>query len=231
MGLSCANNTFFNTGHHSTEMFVPMYHLDRCGFKFDIATPDGAAVAIEEWSYRVATDWEPKLRDMANKLKAQIETPMKLADVGLDLESYAAIFLPGGHAPVINLAKDEHLGSLLRSAHEKEITTIAICHGPAGLRSAAVGGEFPYNGYKIVVFPDSMDEQSPTFGYLPGKLNNDDRAEFNLRALGCLVQNKKMDDSTCVDRELITGCSPASSQALSRVVIGILAEKYGFVAL
>jgi molecular chaperone Hsp31 and glyoxalase 3 len=209
-------------------MLLPMYHFDKCGFKFDVATADGGAVAIEEWTFGMATGYEDKLKEMQTKLKDQLEKPMKFVDVPVDLEPYAAVFLPGGHGPLIEQHTHESLGTLLRSANAKALPTIAICHGQSALRAAALGGEFPYKDYKIVVFPDSVDKKSPKFGYLPGYLGEDKLCEAKLKALGCNVQNEAMDDSTCVDRELITGCSQLASQNLSVVAAQVLAEKCGF---
>jgi len=223
-----ANGKFFDTGHQASETFVPLYHFEKCGFKIDIATPDGSAVAIEEWTFPLAVGYENKLREIQAKLEEKLTKPMKIADVPLDLEPYAAIFLPGGHGPVIEQHKIEALGALLRSAHEKALPTISLCHGPSALRAAALGGEFPYKGYKLVVFPDKTDRLTPKFGYLPGYIKEEDWVEAQLKALGCQVQNKAMDDTTCVDRELITGCSQMASQTLSVAAIKVLAEKYNF---
>lgn len=226
--MEMANGKLFNTGHQASETFVPLYHFDKCGFKFDIATPDGTEVAIEEWTFPMAVGYEDKLREIQAKLKTQLTNPMKMADVPLDLAPYAAIFMPGGHGPVVEQHKIEALGALLRSAHEKALPTISICHGPSALRAAALGGEFPYKGYKLVVFPDSVDRSTPKFGYLPGYMKEEDWVEAKLKALGCEVQNRAMDNSTCVDRELITGASPLASQTLAVAAVKFLAEKYDF---
>jgi len=228
--LACMNGTLFNTGHHSTETFVPMYHLDKVGFKFDIATQDGAPLALEEWTFPMAVGYEDKLQEMRNKVKDQLEKPMKYEDIAESLDSYAAVFLPGGHGPIIDMHNHESLGKLLRSANAKGITTISLCHGPSALRAAAVGGDFPYKDYKIAVFPDSMDKSSPKFGYLPGHLSEDYHCEAKLKGLGCLVQNKNMDDSVAVDRELVTGSSQLAAQNVAEAAVKALAAKFGFQA-
>merc|ERR1711971_652116 len=122
-----------------------------------------------------------KLEEIRNKVNEQLEKPKKFDDIDVSLDSYAAIFLPGGHGPLIDLHTYESLGNILRSAHAKEIPTISLCHGPSALRAGAVGGEFPYKGYKICVFPDSMDRQSPKLGYLPGNLSDDYCCEAKLK--------------------------------------------------
>merc|ERR1719330_122467 len=108
------------------------------------------------------------------------------------------------------------------------LPTISLCHGPAALLAGAVGGEFPYKGYKLCVFPDKVDMFTPKIGYLPGYLKEEDKLEANLKKAGCIVQNTEMDDMTCVDRELVTGSSQMASQTLAFAAVKFLAEKYGF---
>lgn len=226
--LQMANGTFFNTGHQASETLVPMYHFDKCGFTFDIATPDGGKVALEEWTFPYAKGYEDKLRGIQKKLKEQLDKPMKLSDVPLSLEPSAAVFMPGGHGPCIEQHKIERIGEILRAAHKISLPTISLCHGPTAFRAAELGGEFPYKGYKLCVFPDKADLQTPGIGYLPGFMREEDHVEAKLAELGMLVQNKEMDDSTCVDRELITGASQAASQTLAAAAVKFLADKYGF---
>lgn len=226
--LECENGKYFNTGHQASETFVPCYNFDKCGFDFDIATPDGGKVALEEWTFPMAKGYEDKLRTIEAKLKQKLDNPMKLADVDISLEPYAAIFLPGGHGPVIEQHKIERIGEILRAAHAISLPTLSLCHGPSALRAAALGGEFPYKGYKLCVFPDKTDLFTPKIGYLPGYLKKEDQIEAKLVELGMKVQNKEMDDSVCVDRELVTGASQLASQTFAHAAVKFLAEKYEF---
>jgi len=226
--LQMANGKYFNTGHQASETFVALYHFDKCGFAFDVCTPDGKPVAIEEWTFPMATGYEDKLRSIQKKLQSQLDAPMKVSDVSTSLEPYAGIFMPGGHGPVIEQPKIAAIGVLLRAAHAMSLPTISLCHGPAAMLAAGIGGDFPYKGYKLCVFPDSADLSSPKFGYLPGYIKAEDFVEANLVKLGCIVQNKEMDDMTCVDRELVTGSSQQASHTTSVAAVKLLAEKYGF---
>lgn len=226
--LEMANGKYFNTGHQSSETFVPLYHFDKCGFQFDIATPDGEAVAIEEWTFPSATGYEDKLRSIQSKLQAQLDAPMRLSEVGTDVARYAAIFMPGGHGPLIEQPRVKAIGAILRAAHAIALPTISLCHGPAAFLAADIGGEFPYKGYKMVVFPDKADEGSPAYGYLPGAMKEGDKLEEKLVRLGCSIQNTEMDDSICVDRELITGASQMASQTVAVAAVEFLADKYNF---
>jgi len=118
--LPCMNGTYFNTGHHTTETFVPMYHFDKAGFKFDIATEDGSPVALEEWTFPMAVGYESNLREIHSKVKDQLEKPKKYEDIPEDLEGYAAIFIPGGHGPIIDMHNHESLGMFFAQLMRRE---------------------------------------------------------------------------------------------------------------
>merc|ERR1711916_316897 len=102
--------------------------------------------------------------------------------------------------------------------------------GPNALRSAALGGDFPYSGYKIRIFPDSVDEYTPHIGYLPGYITEPMKPEANLKALGVQVANIAMDDSVSVDRELVTGASQLAAQKLAFAALEVLQTKFDFEA-
>jgi len=53
-----------------------------------------------------------------------------------DLQRYAGLLIPGGHAPLIDLANNPEVGALLRHFHQAGKPTAAICHGPIALLSA-----------------------------------------------------------------------------------------------
>ena len=81
--------------------------------------------------------------------------------------------------------------------------------------SAQNGGDFIFDGYKIAMFPDAVDKQTPMIGYLPGHMPF--KLEAKLTALGLTVINKKADDTCTIDRNLVTGASPQASNALGRL--------------
>ena len=83
-------------------------------------------------------------------------------------------------------------------------------------------GNFIFGGYKIALFPDSIDKQTPILGYLPGHMPYELGKE--LRKLGLTLVNKKADDTCYIDRNLITGASPMASNKLGRLAAEALLE-------
>lgn len=217
------NGKKFSTGNHPVEMGLPMLHLLSAGFEIDIVTPTGAAAKIEMWA--MPNDDE-NVKDFFRTFADAFKTPGSLAafvaNSLIDQTPYAAIYLPGGHGAMLGLPTNPDLGKLLRWAHEQNLYTLAICHGPAALLAADNSGDFIYDGYKIAAFPDSVDQQTPMIGYMPGHMPW--KFGEKLNALGVTIINKKADDTCFVDRRLITASSPKAANKFGRLAVNSLLD-------
>jgi len=47
-----------------------------------------------------------------------------------DLDEFDAVFTPGGHGPMVDLADNADAGRLLAALHRKQAPIAALCHGP-----------------------------------------------------------------------------------------------------
>ncbi len=218
--MKMKNGKYFSTGNHPVETILPMLHLKEAGFDFEIVTPNGNPVVFEMWAM---PNEDRHVIDFYKEYEAQFKTPGSLVDFTKDLtgkeNSYAAIFIPGGHGAMLGIPEDKNVGKVLHWAHNNNLFTITLCHGPGSLLSTMLNDEkFIYSGYQMTVFPDSVDKQTPMIGYLPGHMPW--KLCERLSDLGVSIVNKKSDDSTCLDRKLITGASPLAANEL-----GILAAK------
>jgi len=214
--MTMANGKKFSTGNHPVEMALPMLHLMNAGFEIDIATPTGAPAVIEQWAMPADdADVQKLYRDRAD----DFANPGSLADFVVntmeDAASYAAVFIPGGHGAMLGLPENADVGKILNWAHERGLFTLAICHGPAALLAVKTEKGFLYDGYKMTVFPDSVDKQTPLIGYLPGPMPW--WLCEKLTALGAQITNTKADASCQVDRRLVTGASPKAANAFGRL--------------
>jgi molecular chaperone Hsp31 and glyoxalase 3 len=222
--MTMKNGMDFSTGNHPVEALVPMLHLRNAGFSFEIATPTGKPAVFEMWA--MPTE-DKAVMGLYNQLKYRFDAPLPLRDMVDELkymaDSYAAVFVPGGHGAMLGIPHDPNVGELLRWADSQGLFTISLCHGPGSLLATTVGGkQFLYSGYEMAVFPDSVDKQTPMIGYLPGHMPW--RLGAKLESLGVTIVNTKGDDTCCVDRRLITGASPAASDKLGRLAATTLLE-------
>ncbi|SEC25773.1 molecular chaperone Hsp31 and glyoxalase 3 [Tenacibaculum sp. MAR_2009_124] len=223
--LKMKNGKYFSTGNHPVETLVPMLHLQNAGFDFEIATPTGKPVVLEMWAF---PEKDKHVKEIYNKLKSGFEKPRSLADFidsyFEESDAYAAVFVPGGHGAMIGLPEDQNVGRILRWAHENDLFTISLCHGPGAFLSTTLNDqEFLYKGYNMAVFPDSVDNKTPMFGYLPGKMVNG--LSEKIKSLGANLMNTKMDKTVCLDRRLITGSSPLASNELGKLAAKTLLKE------
>ncbi len=223
--LKMKNGKDFSTGNHPVEALLPMLHLKNAGFEFEIATPTGKPVVFEMWAF-------PRKDEHVNAIykehKSSFERPVKLSDFintsFAHSDSYAAVFVPGGHGAMIGIPEDKNVAKILNWAHENDLFTISLCHGPGAFLSTTLNNQkFLYKGYNMAVFPDSVDNKTPMIGYLPGKMPYG--LSENLKSLGANLMNTKMDKTVCVDRTLITGASPLASNELGKLAAKTLLKE------
>lgn len=216
--MKMQNGKMFSTGNHPVEALLPMLHLQNAGFEFEIATPTGQPAALEMWAFPSKDEY---VNAIYNDIKNKLDRPKKLKDIIdhsiSDPSTYAAVFVPGGHGAMLGIPEDKNVGEILHWANDNNLFTITLCHGPGCLLATTIDNqEFLYSGYKMAVFPDAVDKQTPLIGYLPGHMPFG--LSERLKGLGAILANSKSDDTVCRDRKLITGASPLASNQL-----GILA--------
>jgi putative intracellular protease/amidase len=76
--------------------------------------------------------------------------PLKLSDVRL--EDYDAVYLPGGHGPMADLAFDADVGRLLTAQLASGNPLFIVCHGPAAMLATRIHGVSPFKGYRVTCF-------------------------------------------------------------------------------
>lgn len=212
--LMTGNGTMFSTGNHPVETLLPMYHLDKAGFDFDIATVSGNPVKFEFWAMPAQ---DAEVTGLFRKYAGKFKKPKKLAEIvasGLGAESdYIGVFIPGGHGALIGLPESRDVKAVLDWAAAQDRFVISLCHGPAAL--LATGDANPYRGYSICAFPDALDEKTPEIGYMPGHLTW--KFGEKLKAQGFRIVNDDISGQVHKDRKLLTGDSPLAGNALGRL--------------
>lgn len=224
-----ANGKLFSTGNNVQETMVPLMHLVNGGFDFDVVTPTGKSAILEEWSVPIKDKAVLKFK---KENKTKFDNPLSLKQLVENNElnqnsDYIALFLPGGHGSMVGLPEDEHVGKLIRWVESSDRYLVAVCHGPAAMIATSVNSKEPnpYQGYKMVAFPDKFDKQSPSLGYLPGQLT-----WFQCEALeneGIEIINDKITGATHIDRKLISGDSPKACDDLGKITVDALFKELG----
>jgi len=222
--MTMQNGKLFSTGNHPVEALLPMMHLKNAGFTFEIATLTGNPVVFEMWAF---PEKDENVKNFYEEYKSEFEQPKKLQEfVNMTIaetELFAAVFIPGGHGAMLGIPEDENVGKILTWAHENNLFTITLCHGPGSLLSTMLNNQpFIYKNYKMAVFPDSVDKMTPKIGYLPGQMPWG--LSEKLKSLGANIMNTKADKTVCIDRKLITGASPLAANELGKLAAKSLIE-------
>lgn len=236
--LALRDGKQYPTGYYLNEFGVPADQLLKAGYELVLVTPRGNAPSMDR------TSLDPMYfgGDAAEMQRIQkvvagiagIDDSLSLQEVlAGDLDQYQGLLIPGGHAPLIDLANNPQVGTLLKHFHQAGKPTAAICHGPIALLSAQADpqgyeaalarGERPaardwtYQGYRMTIFsePEEVQFESSLKGdkirYYPGQAMS--------AAGGELQYAEAWQPKVVVDRELITGQNPFSDHALAKTLI------------
>lgn len=223
--LPVQGGRLFSTGNHPVETLLPVLHLEAAGYEIEVATSSGNPVKYEFWAF---PGEDEAVRDVYERLRPKTERPKKLSTVLAEElgegSDYAAVFVPGGHGAMVNMADDPDIGAVLAWALANERLVISLCHGPAALLAARdADGTSLFAGYSVCAFPDALDDGANVdIGYLPGKLTW--LLSKTLRERGVTVLNDDMTGGVHRDRLLVTGDSPLAANALGKLAVEALAE-------
>lgn len=221
--LPTDNGKLFSTGNHPVETLLPMYHLHKAGFEFDVATVSGNAVKFEMWAM---PHEDTEIMGLYETYLPKFRTPLKLADIVNKItqtSDYLAVFIPGGHGALMGLPNSEDVAKTLEWALKTDRYIISLCHGPAAFLAPGnvhADKPSPFKDYSICAFPDAVDAVLPGLGYTPGALT----WAFGdaLKAQGINIINTEATGATHKDRKVITGDSPFSANALGKLAAATL---------
>ena len=214
-----ADGTAHPTGFWAEEAVAPYREFTAAGHDVVVATPGAAVPTVDGASLTPDVNGGPEgAADMAAGLAAftELGRPMALADV--DLADYAAVFYPGGHGPMEDLAVDQRSGALLTEALDSGRPLGVVCHAPAAmLASRRVDGSWPFAGYRMTAFTDAEERQTGLA----------DKAKWLLQdrlvELGAdFREGEPWASHIVMDRNLYTGQNPASSGPLAAAMLKTL---------
>jgi putative intracellular protease/amidase len=233
-------------GQYLNETVVPAMALIEAGYEVLLATPDGTKPHIDEASDSAshfggdeAAYARAKSFYADHPAMNQVRTLRAVIDGGLD--NYAGVFVPGGHAPVVDLMQNADMGAILRHFHEAGKPTALLCHGPIAVvaamrqasqfRAALVAGDssaaaelakgWIYAGYRMTVFSAS-EERIAEQHLLHGKLYFDMPEALQLAGGEVTTTAVDFAPNLVVDRELITGQNPSSDHLIAAKLIEAL---------
>ncbi|GAB6986522.1 type 1 glutamine amidotransferase domain-containing protein [Nocardioides pyridinolyticus] len=138
-----------------------------------------------------------------------------------ELAGFDAVFAPGGHGPMVDLADNPDVARLLVALHAKTALIASLCHGPALMLSAPErpDGQWLFDGYRMTCFTDEEEDQT-----VPGRLGMQWYVDTALKNAGAVFDDgpSAWVSHVVVDRNIITGQNPGSTEAVADAVIKAL---------
>ncbi len=206
------------TGFWLEEFAAPYYRLKDAGAALVLASPKGGQPPLDPKSHEPDAQTDATRRfDGDPAAQADLANTRKLADV--DASDFDAVFYPGGHGPLWDLANDPRSIGLIEEFLDQSKPVASVCHAPAVLLNAkSSDGQPLVKGKRVTGFSNSEEAAVGLTEVVPFLL------EDQLAALGGLYQ--RADDwqsKVLVDGLLITGQNPASSEAVADALL----EKLG----
>lgn len=210
-------NTDKKTGFWLEELAAPYYIFKDAGVNITLASPLGGKPPLDPQSDMAITQTEATHRFKADPIamKALGQT-QKLYEI--DINNYDALFYPGGHGPLWDLAEDPTSIRLIEHAIKSGKPVAAVCHAPGVFRHVKDHEGKPLVNGKTVTGFTNTEEAAVGLSHVVPFLVED-----------MLIENgahySKADDwqvHVKIDGLLITGQNPASSAETAKSLLQIL---------
>lgn len=210
-------DTGSKTGFWLEEFAAPYYAFKDAGAQVTLASPNGGQPPLDPKSDEpdAQTADTDRFRKDAEATAALANTH-KLADVVND--GFDAVFYPGGHGPLWDLAEDRNSIAIIESTYAAGKPVAAVCHAPGVLRHARDPNGMPLvQGKAVTGFTNSEEAAVGLTDVVPFLV------EDMLRKNG--GRYEKGDDwavHVVTDGNLVTGQNPASSRPAAEALLKLL---------
>lgn len=207
------------------EEFACAYHrFTENNFKVTAASPAGGAVPIDPGSVKLRALGADGRRFIAGS-DTILDNAEKLADI--DPDDFSALFYPGGHGSMWDLAADHRNARIASAFFEREKPVGAVCHGAAALLKARKSDGYPaVYGRKLTAISNAEESETGYDGITPFLL------EERLKELGAVFcSGVSWQPHIVIDGNLITGQNPRSAGGVAETIIREVASTPGRIPL
>jgi putative intracellular protease/amidase len=210
-------DTGLKTGFWLEEFASPYFVFKDQSFEVTLASPQGGQPPLdpksEEPDFQTAATARFRKDDQAQQALANT---LRLDSINPD--DYDAIFYPGGHGPLWDLAEDKHSISLIEDFHRKGKPLGLVCHAPGVLRLAENAEKEPLvKGKKVTGFSNTEEEAVQLTKVVPFLV--EDMLKQNE---GVYCKGDDWGSYVAEDGNLVTGQNPASSEAAALRIVAML---------
>lgn len=210
-------NTGKKTGFWLEEFAAPYYTFKDAGAQLTLASPKGGQPPLDPKSDE--PDAQTAATDRFRKdsaAQSALSSTVLLSSVKAD--DFDAVFYPGGHGPLWDLAEDQHSIALIEAFYKAGKPVATVCHAPGVLRHVKdADGQPLVKGKRVTGFSNTEEEAVQLTDVVPFLV------EDMLKANGG-IYSKGADWASYVttDGLLLSGQNPASSEATAEALLAAL---------
>lgn len=212
-------NTGMQTGVWLEEFAAPYYVFKDAGVKITVASPLGGKPPLDP-SSDMANAETAATRRFKDDASAQVVLSNTLRLRNMQAADFDAVFYPGGHGPLWDLAEDPYSMTLIETMLCNNKPVGLVCHAPGVLiHVIGANGSPAVKGRQVTGFSNTEEEATGLTDVVPFLV------EDMLKKNG--GRYSKADDwlpHVATDDLLVTGQNPASSKPTAMALLKVLAE-------
>lgn len=205
------------TGFWLEELAAPYYVFKDAGATITLASPAGGQPPLDPKSDAPESQTAATARFTADpEAQAALGNTERVDKVAAS--AFDAVFYPGGHGPLWDLANDSASIGIIEAAFSSGKPLALVCHAPGALRYAkGVAGKHLVSGKKVTGFTNTEEEAVGLTKVVPFLVEDMLKDSGGLYAKGPDWQS-----FVVTDGNLITGQNPASSEEAAHAVLTML---------
>ena len=205
------------TGFWLEEFAAPYYVFKDAGAQITLASPKGGQPPLDP-----SSDADDAQTDDTRRFKADKAAQQALANTAVlssvSADGFDAIFYPGGHGPLWDLAEDKDSVALIERFAADDRPVGAVCHAPAVFRhTKGADGKPLVSGKKVTGFTNTEEEGVGLTDVVPFLVE-----DMLVEKGGEYRKGDDWSSFVVVDGKLVTGQNPASSAEAARQLLGLL---------
>lgn len=206
------------TGFWLEEFAAPYYALKDAGANITVVSPRGGQPPLDPKS-----DEADAQTDATRRFKGDADAQAVLASTGKLAEAKAgdfdAVFYPGGHGPLWDLAEDKTSIALIEAMAAAGKPVAVVCHAPGVLRHVkGADGQPLVKGKRVTGFANTEEEAVGLTAVVPFLV--EDMLKQNG---GQYARGADWESFVLTDGKLVTGQNPASSEEAAQALLKLLA--------
>ncbi|TWD51713.1 type 1 glutamine amidotransferase domain-containing protein [Pseudomonas sp. SJZ131] len=212
-------NTGKKTGFWLEEFAAPYYTFKDVGAQLTLASPKGGQPPLDPKSD------EPDAQTAATERfrkdsAAQSALASTVVLSSVKAEDFDAVFYPGGHGPLWDLAEDQHSITLIEALYQAGKPVATVCHAPGVLRHVKdADGQPLVKGKRVTGFSNSEEEAVQLTDVVPFLVEDELKAKGGIYSKG-----EDWASYVTTDGLLLSGQNPASSEATAEALLAKLAS-------